>query len=178
MCSQRDYFFWIAVVCNYSWGGSFAVSLRCWQRMPFAFEVLHLASGKRVHNLTKRNTFCLVPSLGQAFNQMGSSDVEIYTIHIQNSTSKEKEKRIMKMQLDHFIKRVYCTLPPPFEIANQNPVKACLCALLMPLEWKRYQEDALHPNLHLAAWTITTHILFIILSLNMFECVLFTCFCS
>lgn len=110
--------------------------------MPFAFEVLHLASGKIVHNLAKRNTFCLVPSLGQAFNQMGSSDVEIYTLHIQNSTSKEKERRIlpirfMKVQLDHFIKRLYCTLPPPFEIANQNPVKACLCALLMPVELKR-----------------------------------------
>lgn len=147
MCSQRDCSVWIAVVCNYSLGGSTAVSLRCWQRMPFAFEVLHLASGKRVHNLAKRKTFCLVPSLRQAFNQVGSSDVEIYTLFIQTSASekKKKEKKDRESSLliswkcnqTALLRECAAHFLLPFEIANQNPVKACLCALLMPLEWKR-----------------------------------------
>lgn len=120
MCSQRDCFFWIAIVCNYSWGVSIAVSLRCWQKMPFAFKVLHLAPGKKVHSLAKRKTFYLVPSLRQAFNQLGFSEVEIYTLHIQNSTSKKKKREriipthFMKAQLEHSFKRVCCTFPPTF----------------------------------------------------------------
>ncbi len=120
MCSQRDCFFWIVVVCNYSLGGSAAVSLRCWQRMPFAFEVLHLASGKRVHNLAKRKTFCLVSSLRPAFNQVGSSDVEIHTLRIQNSLSWKKKERepslliFRQCNTIYSIRRVCCTFPPTF----------------------------------------------------------------
>lgn len=70
--------------------------------MPFAFEVLHLASGKGGHNLTKRKkTFCLVPGLRRAFNEMGPSDVGIHTLQIQRSSSEEeKEEEAKKMEMD------------------------------------------------------------------------------
>lgn len=177
MCSQRDWFFWIVVVCNYSWVGSVVVSLRCWQRMPFAFEVPYLASGKRVHNLAKRKTFSLVPSLGQAFSQVGCSDVEIYTLHIQNSASK-KEKRenphFMKVQRDLSIKRVCCTFPPTFLKANQNPVKACLCII----NATRVEEDAKRMPRGCLASTSSPGSMgnSVSVSVFMFECVLFKCF--
>lgn len=121
MCSQRDCFFWIAVVCNYSWNGSVAVSLRCWQRMPFAFEVLQLASGKRVHNLAKRKTFCLVPSLRQAFKPSGGAHLMLKCTHYtyQIVCQRQKRQRIIpshfiNVQLDHSIKRVCYLFPPTF----------------------------------------------------------------
>lgn len=48
--------------------------------MPFAFEVLHLASGKRVHNLAKRKNFLFGSQPLAGFKWSGSpSDVEKYT---------------------------------------------------------------------------------------------------
>lgn len=144
-CSQRDCFFWIVVACNYSSGGCAAVRLRCWQRMPFSFEILHLASGKRVHNLAKRKTFCLVPSLRQAFNEVGplwSWNITHYKFRIVHQERKdgETESSLLiswKCSQTTLLREHAAHFPQPFEIANQNPVKACLCALLMPLELRR-----------------------------------------
>lgn len=112
--------FWIAVVCNYSWGGSVAVSLRCWQRMPFAFEVLHLASGKRVHNLAKKENF-LFGSLPQAGFQTKWAPLMLKCTHYTYKIVCQKKKgsrnippHFMKVQLDHSIRRVCFTFPPTF----------------------------------------------------------------
>lgn len=124
MCSQRDRFFWIVVVRNYSSGGCSAVRLRCWQRMPFSFEVLHLASGKRVHNLAKKENFLFGSQPQAGFQWSGAPLIlKYYTLQIQNSSSGEKRWRereriiptyFLKVQLDHSVKRACCTFPPTF----------------------------------------------------------------
>lgn len=124
MCSQRDRFFWIVVVRNYSSGGCAAVRLRCWQRMPFSFEVLHLASGKRVHNLAKKENFLFGSQPQAGFQWSGDPLIlKYYTLQIQNSSSGEKRWRereriiptyFLKVQLDHSVKRACCTFPPTF----------------------------------------------------------------
>lgn len=87
----------------------------------------------------KGKLFVWFPASGRFSNQVGSSDVEIYTLHIQNSMSKrerdtQKQPRsyhesatptLSRKDAAHFLL--------PFEIANQNPLKACLSALLMPV---------------------------------------------
>lgn len=162
MCSQRDCFFWIVVACNYSLGGSAAVSLRCWQKMPFASEVVHLASGKRVHNLAKRETFCLVPSLGQAFNHVGSSDVEIHTLHIQSSSSEKKKKRkdinpphFMKVQLDRSIRRVCCTFPPTFWRSKSESSKSLSLCIINATRVKEVAKSM--PHIPIFTWQQQKH---------------------
>lgn len=47
-------------------------------KMPFAFEVLILPQVRESITLQRGKTFCLVPSLRQAFNRPGFSDVGIH----------------------------------------------------------------------------------------------------
>lgn len=96
--------------------------------MPFAFEVLHLASGKRVHNLAKREkTFCLVSSLWRALNGAGAPLMLKYTHYkfkIVHHKGDDKEERVrelriiptyfLKVQLDHSVTRECGTFPPTF----------------------------------------------------------------
>lgn len=143
-------FFWL---CNYTWGGSVAVSLRCWQWMSFAFEVLHLASGKRVHNLAKRKTFCLVLRLRQPFNPSKLFGCwNIHITHPKESVKGRKETNIhthfIKEQLDHSIRRACCTFPPTFWKIKSESTKSLSVCIINAFRVKSSQEYALNPNLH------------------------------
>lgn len=76
---------------------------------------------------------------GRFSNQVGSSDVEIYTLHIQNSMSKREREAQKQPRSYHesatptLSRKDAAHFLLPFEKANQNPLKACLSALLMPV---------------------------------------------
>lgn len=175
MCSQRDCFFWIAVVCNYSLGGSVAVSLRCWQRMPFAFEVLHLASGKKSPQLDKKENFLFGSQPQAVFKWV----LLKYTLHIQNSIRKKKRESsllISWMQLHHSVKRVCCTFPPAFWNSKSESSKSISVCIINATTVKEIVKSM--PCIQIFTWLHgqQKHIGHIISSLNMFEWELITCF--
>lgn len=155
MCSHRDCFFWIAVVCNYSWGGSLVVSLRCWQRMPFAFEVLHLASGKRVHNLGKKENFLFGSQPRAGFQTKWAPLMLKYTHYTYKIVCQRKKGRIfpthfIRVQLDHSIRRVCCTFPPAFWNSKSESSKSLSVCIINTTRVKEVAKNT--PCIQIFTW--------------------------